>query len=97
MTTPWLCRIRLISDTRPGILARIAHIFAERGISIDQALAAPHHGKPTVAIIFAASPKMCEFLARRLRRMPEVGDVAIEDGVGRSVWDAPRGEPRTGW
>ena len=96
--TVWLCRLRLRSATRPGSLARVAHVFAERGISIGQVLAAEEDGAPAIALTFIASPRLRDFLARRLGRMPEVVSVAIEDAAGRGVRDlAPRPDGRSGW
>jgi hypothetical protein len=94
----WMARLDLVTATRPGILARIAQVFAERGISLQQVLAAGQHGRPTVLLTFAASARLRDYLARRLRRMPEIAGVAIEDGAGRSLADlAAKPETRPGW
>ncbi len=96
--TRWLCRMTLRTSTRPGTLARVAQVFAERGISLDQVLAAEVVGRPAIVLTFVSSARLRDYLARRLGRMPEVAAVAIEDAAGRGIWDlAPKPEPRSGW
>lgn len=88
MTTTWSCRLTLDAWSRPGLLAGILNVFAERGISLDQVLATDQGGKPTIIVTFAVSEQMRDFIARRLTRMPDVVEVVTAPAAGRAVWDA---------
>jgi acetolactate synthase regulatory subunit len=98
MRATWMCRVKLHSGTRPGVLSRIANVFSERGINLEQVLAATHRGTPMVLILFSATDRMRDYLARRLNRISDIAEVQIDDGAGRSVWDIA-GKPggRSGW
>ncbi len=89
--TTWSCRLTLDAWSRPGLLAGILNVFAERGISLDQVLATDQGGKPTIIVTFAVSEQMRDFIARRLARMPNVADVVTMTAVGRAVWDGTVG------
>lgn len=95
----WMCAITLVSSNRPGILARVAQIFSERGISLEQVLAASQRGKPNIYLVFSASARLRDYLVRRLKRMADIAKVQIEDGSGRSVCDVAGGaaKPQSGW
>jgi predicted regulator of amino acid metabolism with ACT domain len=98
MKKTWLCSITLITSTRPGIIARVAQIFSERGISLEQVLASSKSGQPNIYLVFASSERLRDYLVRRLRRIAEIAKVKIEDGAGRSVCDvAGSWGPRAGW
>lgn len=100
--TAWLCVLEVASASRPGVVARLTGVFAERGISLTEVVAVDSHGRPTVVLAFAATPRLCDHLARRLARSPDVSGVRMLPADGRSAWEllGPRGGPSThggGW
>jgi len=100
--TPWLCLLDVASASRSGVVARLTQVFAERGISLAEVVAVESHGRPTVVLAFTASERLCDHLARRLARSPDVRAVRMLPAEGRSAWELirPSGGPSTqggGW
>jgi acetolactate synthase small subunit len=80
----WLFSIR-VAD-RPGALAAIASVFANRGVSLTSATghdgAEDPEGRGTVVVTFCATPKRKQELQRVLQRLPRVftvHDYAYDD------------------
>jgi hypothetical protein len=90
MRPMWVCRLRLSSANRPGVLARIAQPFAVRGLSLDEVLATECDGQPTILVRFAATDRLAEHLRRRLSRMPEVVAAELLADPGRKIWEFAR-------
>ncbi len=99
MKKSWLCAVTLVTSNRPGTLARVAQIFSERAISLEQVLAASPRNQPNIYLVFSASARMRDYLVRRLKRMADIAQVKIEESSGRSVCDVAGGpaKPQTGW
>lgn len=86
MIAEWVCILALHSDSRPGIMARVAHVFSERGINLAEVLATNWRGTPTIVLKFCASQRLRDYLCRRLERMREVHAVRVRPGDARHVW-----------
>jgi hypothetical protein len=71
---------------RPGMLARLSRVFAERGLSLDGLAAGPRHGRPTVVAACHADDALRDLLIGRLRRDPDAAEVRAEPADGRSPW-----------
>lgn len=90
----WVCLLDVDGGRKPGVAARITHVFAERGINLDEILAITHHDRPVVLLRFRASEHLRDYMVRRLKRIATVHDVRVLPGDDRPLWsylDEPRG------
>jgi acetolactate synthase small subunit len=82
----WVCRLHMKGATRPGVLARVSTIFAERGISLDELLATTWRSEPLILIRFGASERMRDYMLRRLRRLAEVQSAEALAADEQPLW-----------
>jgi malate dehydrogenase len=82
----WLILCTMQRQDRPGMLARLSRVFAERGLSLDGLAAGPRHGRPTVVAACHADDALRDLLIGRLRRDPAAAEVRAEPADGRSPW-----------
>ncbi len=100
MMRQWVCVLHVAAANRPGTAARVSHVFAERGINIEELLAATWEGRPIILLKFAASERLQRYLLLRLARMSEVCAVEVLPAGDRHVWElrdpASRGQDAAG-
>lgn len=84
--TRWVVIIHVDSGTRPGIVERVARIFADRGISLSDLLATTREGSSTLVLGFAASQRLCDYLVRRLARFEEAHSIQVHPDEGHPPW-----------
>ena len=85
--TRWVYVIPVQGASRPGLLARVTDVFAQRGISLEEALGT---GLGTIVLKFAAGERLQEYLRRRLLRINEVDEVQVHEldpTDQRHVWE----------
>lgn len=87
MLPVWLCILRVDHSDRPGVLASVTMAFADRGLSLDEALAAGLAESPVIVLKFSASERLAEYFRRRFERMPMVKSVEMRRGEGAHAWD----------
>jgi malate dehydrogenase len=75
----WKCVLEIDTGVQPGTVERVSAVFAGRGISLDavQTVARP---APRLTLLFRASTRVKDYLARRLLRMRDVGKVHMSRG-----------------
>lgn len=88
MRKPVCCRMDFAGTSRPGVLARLGEIFAERGVSIGEIYARDEgpHGGAVIILRFLATDRMRDFFARRLTRMPDVTEVEMFTDSAGPLW-----------
>ncbi|MFW5926024.1 MAG: hypothetical protein ACOCV4_07640 [Myxococcota bacterium] len=82
----WVCVLDVEGARKPGVAARIAHVFGDRGINLDDLLAVTHQGRPLVLLRFRASVRLRDYMVRRLGRIQDVHDVRTLPSDHRPLW-----------
>ena len=90
MLPVWLCILRIDLSNRPGVLASVTMAFADRGLSLDEVLAAGLEKHPVIVLKFSASERLAEYFRRRFERMSVVKSVEMRRGEEAHVWDVTR-------
>ena len=82
----WVCVLDTDGAETPGVVARIAHVFAERGISLDEVLAMTWNDRPLVLVRFTATDRLRDYMMRRLKRIRAVTGVQVQEADDRPIW-----------
>lgn len=81
------CQLAMAQANRPGVLARVSHIFAERGVNIEQLLACEQGHRQQIILRFMASPPVEQYLVRRLKRLRHVAALQVFYDMDQPVWE----------